>query len=258
MADTLTSLLNSTIQAGETSIEEPLLDFLDDLADGTYKVGGGSLTIETVDPVVDEIVGTWTDNGAVLASTDWFTGQETASQGLIDLVTGLGDSSAYFAWDTDTVTTAVAGSTTNIVDTWVSKNAQIKTTAWYGNNAAALAAAEAAKVDGAIFAISGSNAGVTYAYWDSVSQIAKTGSAASTAVQTYATSYVAARSVTTTTVDTLHWDGDSLETVTFQVGDAISYATGVTDGYTLATWDTNKQPLLGMELFGGDIQLEII
>ena len=66
---TLTSLLNSTIQAGETVIEDSLLDYLDDLADGTYKVGGGTLTISTTEDQVDSITGSWTANSSTLTST---------------------------------------------------------------------------------------------------------------------------------------------------------------------------------------------
>ena len=53
MADSLTSLLNSTIQAGETAIEEPLFQYLDGLEDGTYKTSNGSLTIASTEDSVD-------------------------------------------------------------------------------------------------------------------------------------------------------------------------------------------------------------
>jgi hypothetical protein len=103
MADTLTSLLNSTIQAGETELDGSLNDYLQLLEDGTYKVGGGTLTVTTTEDDLDTITGKYNNLAATLTSTAWFTGQETASQELIDFVTGLAQSGVYFAFDTDTV-----------------------------------------------------------------------------------------------------------------------------------------------------------
>jgi hypothetical protein len=252
---TLTSLLNSTIQAGETVIEEPLLDYLDDLADGTYKVGDGTLTISTTEDEVDSITGSWTANSSTLTSTEWFTGQETASQSLLDLVTGLQVSSVYFAYDTDITTTKVDGSYTS--STLFGGATSLKGTAWWGNAAAAEAAAADLQVIGLRFAVRYPASGqVEYKAWDGTQVQTLT---AGTAVQgNYATTYTASTTTTTTTVDALYWDGDSVETMTFAVGDITSYATGVTEGSTLAIWDTNKQSVLGMELLGGDITLQII
>jgi hypothetical protein len=99
----LTSLLNSTIQTGETVIEDNLFQYLDQLADGTYKTSNGSLTIASTEESVDVVTGSYTDEGTTLSATEWFTGQETASQSLIDLVTGTAQTGVYFAYDTDTV-----------------------------------------------------------------------------------------------------------------------------------------------------------
>jgi len=256
MADTLTSLLNSTIQAGETVIEDSLLDYLDELADGTYKVGGGTLTIATTEDQVDEITGSFTSNQSTLTSTEWFTGQETASQGLIDLISGLQDSSVYFAYDTDVTTTKVNGSYTS--SNLLGGSSTLKGTAWWGNGAAAEAAAADLQVVGLRFAVKYSSTGgaVEYKAWDGTQ--VQTLFAGTQQQGNYATTYTASTTTTTTTVDTLYWDGDSVETMTFAVGDITAYATGVTEGSTLATWDTNKQSIVGMELLGGDITLQII
>lgn len=171
MADTLTSLLNSTVQAGDTTLDTSLEETLLALEDGTYQVANGTLTIATTEDQLDTVTGKYSNNTAVLTSTEWFTGEETASQELIDFITGLGQTGVYFAFDTDTV--------------------QL-------------------------------NSGPR------------------------------------TTVDTLYWDGDSVEARTFRAVDDANYATGFTEGSTTATWDTNKQSVLGLELVGADITLTVI
>lgn len=256
MADTLTSLLNSTIQPGETVIEGSLLEYLNTLADGTYQVGGGTLTLTTTPDQVDTITGDWSSNTATLTSTSWFTGQETASQGLADLVTGLQATGVHFAFDTDTTTTKVAGSYSS--STLVGGSSTLKGTAWWGNAAAAEAAAADLQVIGLRFAVKYSPTGgaVEYRAWDGTQ--VQTLAAGTQQLGNYATAYTASTTSTITTVDTLWWDGDSLEQATFAVAAATAYATGVIEGSTLATWDTNRQAILGLELTGGDITLQIV
>jgi len=239
MADSLTSLLNSTIQAGETAIEELLFQYLDGLEDGTYKTSNGSLTIASTEDSVDVVTGSYTDEGTILSATDWFTGQETASQSLIDLVTGTAQAGVYFAFDTDATTVTVAASYTSSSVKFSNATAALTATDWWGDSAAAQAAAADLQVTGLRFAHS-------------------SGASGTGAIANYATTYTPGSSVTTTTVDTLYWDGDSVEAMTFAVEDSALYASGVTKGGTLAIWDTNKQSVLGMELLGGDIQLQIV
>jgi hypothetical protein len=252
----LTSLLNSTIQTGETVIEDNLFQYLDQLADGTYKTSNGSLTIVSTEDSVDTVTGSYTDEGTILSATAWFTGQETASQSLIDLVTGTAQTGVYFAYDTDVTTVTVAASYTSSSVKFSNATASLAATDWWGDSAAAQAAATDLQVTGLRFAHSSGVNGVTCWFYngtDVVEQVFGAG-----AIANYATTYTPGSSVTTTTVDTLYWDGDSVETMTFDVGDSSLYATGVTEGGTLATWDTNKQSVLGMELLAGDIQLQII
>ena len=256
MADSLTSLLNSTIQAGETAIEELLFQYLDGLEDGTYRVANGSLAITSTEDSVDVVTGSYTDEGTILSATDWFTGQETASQSLIDLVTGTAQTGVYFAFDTDATTVTVAASYTSSSVKFSGATAALTATDWWGDSAAAQAAAADLQVTGLRFAHSSGASGVTCWFYngtDVVEQIFGTG-----AIANYATTYTPGSSVTTTTVDTLYWDGDSVEAMTFAVEDSALYASGVTKGGTLAIWDTNKQSVLGMELLGGDIQLQIV
>ena len=252
----LTSLLNSTIQTGETVIEDNLFQYLDQLADGTYKTSNGSLTIVSTEDSVDTVTGSYTDEGTTLSATEWFTGQETASQSLIDLVTGTAQTGVYFAYDTDVTTVTVAASYTSSSVKFSNATAALTATDWWGDSAAAQAAATDLQVTGLRFAHSSGVNGVTCWFYngtDVVEQIFGTG-----AIANYATTYTPGSSVTTTTVDTLYWDGDSVEAMTFAVEDSALYASGVTKGGTLAIWDTNKQSVLGMELLGGDIQLQIV
>jgi hypothetical protein len=218
-------------------------------------VAGGTLTISTTEDEVDSITGSWTANSSTLTSADWFTGQETASQGLLDLVTGLQDSSVYFAYDTDVTTTKVNGSYTS--SNVVGGASSLKSTAWWGNGAAAEAAAADLQVTGLRFAVRYPASGqVEYKAWDGTQ--VQTLTAGTQVLGNYATTYTASSTTTATTVDALYWDGDSVEQITFQVGDTANYATAVTEGSRLAIWDTNKQSVLGMELLGGDITLQII
>jgi hypothetical protein len=258
---TLTALLNKTIQRGETTLDSSLDAYLSALADGSYRVGKGSLTLTTTAPVVDTVVGSWTADQSLLAATSWWTGQETASQALIDEVTGLHDTGVAFAFDSDTTTTTttIPGSYTSVTGAFYLQSG-LNTTAWYGKPADAAAAAEDLKVTGLAFVTSGSNAGVTYKAWDGTA--VQTYSVASSFAGPYAKTYTPSTTTTTTTttVDALVWNGTTVEVQTFAADAAVTWATSVIDGYRTAVWDTNKKPVLGMDLTwaGGDSHLTIV
>jgi hypothetical protein len=258
---TLTSLLNRTIQRGETTLDSSLESFLAALADGSYRVGKGSLTLTTTAPVIDTISGDWDTDQAQLTATAWWTGQETASQALIDQVTGLHQIGVAFAFDSDTTTTTTTtpGSYTSVSGAFYLQSG-LNTTAWYGNATAAAAAAEDLKVTGLAFVTAGSNAGVTYKAWDGTQ--VQTYQVASSFTGPYAKTYTASTSstTTTTTVDALVWDGSTVQLQTFAAAEFGTFAIDVTDGYRTAVWDTNKKPLLGMDLTwaGGGSHLTIV
>jgi len=104
MADTLTSLLNSEIQRGDTELSETLETYLDGLEEGVYETANGTLTVEITEGELDTITGTVRDNQSAITSTAWYAGNttETASQELIDLVTGQAQAGVYFIYDLDT------------------------------------------------------------------------------------------------------------------------------------------------------------
>jgi hypothetical protein len=256
----LTSLLNRTIQKGETTLDPSLDAYLAALADGVYKVGKGSFTISTTAPVVDTVTGSWDADQAQLTATAWWTGQESASQALIDEVTGLKDTGVAFAFDSDTVTTTntTPGSYTSVTGAYYLQSG-LNTTAWYGKPANAAAAAEDLKVTGLAFVTAGSNAGVTYKAWDGTA--VQTYQVASSFTGPYAKTYTASvtTTTTTTTIDALVWDGTAAVVQTFATDAAVTWATDVTDGYRTAVWDTNKHAVLGMVLSGsGNTNFSII
>ena len=258
MADTLTSLLNSAVSKGDDAIDDSLLDLLATLDDGSYAVANGTLTLNTAPDEVDTITGDFTNNSALLLGTEWFTGQEAPSQGLIDTVTGAADTSAYFAFDTDEQVEAVAGSYTSATDTWINKSAQLQGTAWYGNVAAATAAAADLKVNGLAFVTAGSNRGITYSYWDSASGTVQTGSTDAFTTRNLALTYVPSSTKTITTIDTLRWNGSAVEEVTFSADALVDYASSVTEGFRTATWETDKKSVEGLVLTGGDLTLAVV
>lgn len=251
---TLTSLLNSTVQQGETTLDADLEGALLALEDGTYKVGGGTLTVATTEDDLDTLTGDWTDNSSTLLATDWFSGTETASQELIDFVTGLAQSGVYFAFDTDLTTVTTAASYTSQVGSWGTQGASLQGTAWWGNAALAAQIAAELQIDKLSFGVSQSNSGSVYTvFWDAAAGQVQTVQNLNPVIsRTWANGYTAASTTTTETIDTLYWDGDSAEVQTFAVDVSTTYATDFTEGITTAIWDTNKQSVLGMTLTGSD------
>lgn len=95
--------------------------------------------------------------------------------------------------------------------------------------------------------------------WDAeLGQVRTFNSASPTVARNWATDYIAASTETINTVDTLHWDGSAVQSQTFAVGDSAVYAEEFIPGSTIATWDTNKQSVLGLELAGEGITLSIV
>lgn len=256
----LTSLLNKTIQRGGTTLDPSLDSFLTALADGSYRVGKGSLTLATIDPVIDTITGDWDTDQGQLTATAWWTGQETADQSLIDQITGLQQTGVFFAFDSDTTTTTIPASYTSSTGAW-NQQSGLTTTPWWGNVALATNIAAELQVDKLSFGVSTSNSGSVYTvFWDATAgQVQTVANLNPVISRTWATGYTAASSTTTTTLDALFWDGDSVELQTFAAAEVGTFATSVTDGYRTAVWDTNKKPLLGMNLsWGEDWELAIV